>query len=483
MRTMIGAGDAMDIVLEHAHAREPSEVGAVESLGLVLARAVTADRDYPPFDRATMDGFAVRLAHAGRTVAVRGESRPGVAPLVGPDDDACVEIMTGAPCPPGTEAVVMKEQVERGDRGVTVPAEVIAGQNVMRAGAECRLGTAVLPEGAVVTPIALGLLATLGQASVLARTLPSLALLVTGDEVVQPGSRPGQVEIRDSNGPMLSAMARAVGIANPMLLPVRDSKESLACALGASASADVVVLTGGVSAGNYDCVPEAIAASGATILFHKVRQQPGKPMLFAVHRGRLLFGLPGSPLGCHLCFHRYVQPALRALAGLAAPHPRERGRLSAAWSTTSERQQFVLARAQRRGAWSSVAPLVPKGSSDIFTPWAANAYVLVPEGTRRLDIGAEVEREDRGHDMSGPAAPGRCGTEHLTHVHVVVLAAGSGSRLGLGPKAHVVLGDETFLSRIVRSCREAELGPVLVVGGQGDARIADACAGSARGSR
>ncbi len=175
-----------------------------------------------------------------------------------------------------------------------------------------------------------------------------------------------------------------------MLLAVRDSKESLGQALDASASADVVVLTGGVSAGNYDRVPEAIAASGATILFHKVKQQPGKPMLFALQGRRLLFGLPGTPLGCHLCFHRYVQPALRALAGLAPKHGRERGRLATAWSTTSDRQQFVLARANRHGTGWDVTPVVPKGSSDIFAPWASNAYVEVPEGTRDLEAGAEV---------------------------------------------------------------------------------------------
>jgi molybdopterin molybdotransferase len=224
------------------------------------------------------------------------------------------------------------------------------------------------------------------------RARPSLALLVTGDELVHGGARPGDVEIRDSNGPMLTAMARAAGLANPTTVSVRDTPEALASALEASSTADVVVLTGGVSAGNYDLVPAALAAYGATVVFHKVRQQPGKPILFAVKGSRLFFGLPGTPLGCHLGFHRYVIPAARSLAGLAATPP-EQGRLVAAWSTRSDRQQFLLARVERRdGVWeTTVSP--PRGSSDLFTAWNANAYVEVPEGTRELAAGATVSFE------------------------------------------------------------------------------------------
>jgi molybdopterin molybdotransferase len=139
-------------------------------------------------------------------------------------------------------------------------------------------------------------------------------------------------------------------------------------------------------------VPAALAAHGATVVFHKVRQQPGKPILFAVKGPRLFFGLPGTPLGCHLGFHRYVTPAVRALAGLPLISP-EVGLVGDAWSTNSDRQQFVLARVeQREGSWS-VTPLAPKGSSDLFTPWDANAYMNVREGTRELAVDARVEFE------------------------------------------------------------------------------------------
>jgi molybdopterin molybdotransferase len=389
---VISAAEALSLVLRHAHPLASEETAVRHAAGRVLAEDVTADRDHPPFDRSVMDGFAVRLSHAGRAVAIRGEARPGHAPTAVPDDDACVEIMTGSPCPPGTQAVVMKEEV-RTEAGFASFPEVIAlGQNIVPRGSERLLGDVVLPSGAVLSPIALALLAAVGRTKVCTRRLPSIALLRTGDELAVDDRAPGDGEIRDSNGPMLEAMARGLGITLLTSRVVKDTPEALALALDASHQADVVVLTGGVSAGNYDLVPGALLAHGANIVFHKVSQQPGKPILFATLDARLAFGLPGTPLGCHLGFHRYVSQAVRAMAGLS-PAPEETGTMSASWSTRSERQQFVLARVtQRSGAWS-VTPRAARGSSDLFTPWDANAYLNVPEGTRALRLGQEVRFE------------------------------------------------------------------------------------------
>ena len=400
MKTMIGAAEAHALVLEHAKPIAPKSIWAVDSAGFSLAQPVVADRDYPPFDRATMDGYAVRLEHAGRSVVVRGEARPGLQESAGPDADACVEIMTGAPCPPGTEAVVMKEQVTRDPQSqgteprsrVLLPATVASGQNIVRIGSECKRGDVVLPEGAVMTSVTLGLLAAVGADEVSARKV-NVAVLITGDEVVQSVDELGRVQIRDSNGPMIVAMARAASVTFITLYNVKDTTRALAEALKWASDADVVVLTGGVSAGNYDLVPKAVADHGATIVFHKVRQQPGKPMLFAVKGPRLFFGLPGTPLGCHLGMFRYVVPALRALAGLPPPAPPAAGKLACSWSSPSDRAQFVLARVARDTSDASVfgvTPLVSKGSSDLFTPWSANAYVHIDEGTRQLAAGAEV---------------------------------------------------------------------------------------------
>jgi molybdopterin molybdotransferase len=222
---------------------------------------------------------------------------------------------------------------------------------------------------------------------------PSLAILVTGDEVVESGARPGPYEIRDTNSKMLTVMARSARIWNLVIYYVHDTAQALAHGLKIAEDNDVVVLTGGVSAGNYDLVPKALEAYGASVVFHKVAQQPGKPLLFAVKGRRLFFALPGTPLGCHLGFFRYVTPALRVLAGRTPGHAQGHGVLAAAWSTKSDRQQFVLARVETAGGESSVTLLAPKGSSDLFSVWSANAYVTVPEGTKSLEMGADVAFE------------------------------------------------------------------------------------------
>jgi molybdopterin molybdotransferase len=390
MRTMIGADEALDLVRDHAQPLAPVEAEAARALGMVLAEAALADRDYPPFDRASMDGVAVTETAAGRRLDVSGESRPGLAPVASPGAASCVEIMTGAACPPGTFAVIPKEDLRRDGPAVVIPASVAAGQHIVRAGAECRARAVVLPPGTVLTPHTLGLLAAIGKLRVVVRPRPRLSLIVTGDELVTPERAPGPFEIRDSNGPMLLAMAHAAGLSDARLRVARDSLGSFAQALASSSDADIVVLTGGVSAGNYDAVPQALAEHGATAVFHKVRQQPGKPLLFAVKGGRLFFGLPGTPLGCHLGFFRYVRAAIRALAGHAEEPRPSHGRLTKAWRATGDRRQFVLARvAGEPGAWE-VTPLGARGSSDLFSAWSADAYVDAGEGPRQIDAGSEI---------------------------------------------------------------------------------------------
>ncbi len=390
---MITADQALARVVDLARALPARGFAPEDALGLVLAESVTSDRDYPPFDRATMDGFAVQTGHAGRRVAIGGEVRPGAASTITVDDMVCLEIMTGAPIPRGARAVVRKEDVARHGAMADLPETIADGQNIVRRGAEARHADVVVPAGARVHPIASALLAFVGVRTVTAHPLPSLAILVTGDEVVR-GRSPRNHEIRDSNGPMLAAMAHAVGVGKVHSTRVRDTLDDLAQALAATRDADVVVLTGGVSAGNHDLVPGAVEAHGGSVVFHRVNQQPGMPLLFAVRAAQLIFGLPGTPLGAHLGFHRYVAAALRVLAGRGASPASGLGRLSVPWATPSDRRQFVLASVEQTpdGAWT-ITPVRPRGSSDIFATWTANAYIAVPPGTSALAPGDRVPFE------------------------------------------------------------------------------------------
>jgi molybdopterin molybdotransferase len=251
----------------------------------------------------------------------------------------------------------------------------------------------VLHSGQTITPLAIAVLASFGLESVAVIPRPALAIVTTGAELVPPGGRPGPGRIRDSNGPMLRAMARELGIEPPPQLHADDRIEAILSALDATAEADLVLVTGGVSAGKYDLVPDALAAYGARQVFHRVSQKPGRPLLLARRGSQVIFGLPGNPLSCHFCFHRYVSAAVGQMQGRAAPVEPPRGRLAAAAEPRPTRTHFIPARAEHvapAGAapdqWQ-LDPLPAASSADVFTCSRANCYLEAPPGRAPIPAG------------------------------------------------------------------------------------------------
>jgi molybdopterin molybdotransferase len=288
---------------------------------------------------------------------------------------------------------VINEQVVDVDAGarVRLPERIVAGQHVVKRGSECRAGVVVARAGTRVTPLAVAALTTVGRVRVKVVPPPSVAVISTGDELVPADRRPDEVQIRDSNGPMLASMALRAGTAAPLSLHAEDNMESLAAALHRASEVDLVLLSGGVSAGRYDLVPAAIEAYGATPVFHKVTQKPGKPLLFAKKGGQLIFGMPGNPLSGHFCFVRYVEPVVRRMMGCHAEEPNREGRLATELEVSSERTLFLQARASFEGGKeASLTPLLAKGSADIFAALDANAYLRLPPGEHRLQSGDRV---------------------------------------------------------------------------------------------
>lgn len=260
-----------------------------------------ADRREPPFDRAMMDGYAVRLADAGseQAVEIAGQLVAGQTASARLMPGSCIEIMTGAACPEGTEAVVPKEHVVREAQSARFLGELRFQQHMALRGSECRGGSVVLRAGDRITPLAVGVLASVGLREVRIVPAPTLGILTTGGELIGSGQLPGSVQIRDSNGPMLAAMAIAGGLVPARMLHAGDDIGAIVAALEAMQDCELVVLTGGVSMGRYDLVPESFRQIGAERLFHKVSQKPGKPLLFARRGRQLFFGLPGNPLAAH----------------------------------------------------------------------------------------------------------------------------------------------------------------------------------------
>jgi molybdopterin molybdotransferase len=273
---------------------------------------------------------------------------------------------------------------------VILPDRITPGEHVTPQGSECQTGELVLKPGDTITPLAVAVIASLGRTNVLLRRRPSLAVITTGSELVPPGGQPGPGQIRDSNGPMLVSMARDMGIEDPAHLHVADSREEILHALAEVAEHDVVLLTGGVSMGNYDFVPETLDAYGAKLVFHKVAQKPGKPLLLAKKGPQLLFGLPGNPLACHLCFHRYVSAAIRVSEGKPPVAPSFSGQLEEPVRPRKVRTYFVPGWAERPAGAGEVWPVHPLpgvSSADVFTPCRANCYLEVPPGEEPVAAG------------------------------------------------------------------------------------------------
>jgi len=389
---MIDPDEALTLVVEATVPRRRRALPVDDSCGLRLAEEVRADRAYPAFDRAMMDGYAVRVADAGRTVVVTGELAAGGVSPRSFQQGECIEIMTGAICPPRAEAIVPKECAHRSANRVSLPKHIEPGQHIAPRGSECEAGSLVLRPGDVVTPLAVAVMASFGRKEVLVTPRPTVGIIVTGGELVATGAEPAAGQIRDSNGPMLAAMAAELGLDRPAALRVEDKIEAIVEAVRALADRDLILLSGGVSMGSYDLVPDALRVFGAEIVFHKARQKPGKPLLFARREDQLFFGLPGNPLSCHFCFHRYVSAAVRVMLGMPGVRQVCCGRLTEAIRPKAERTFFVPAAAsldRQTRSWCLV-PMPGVTSADVFHSCRANCYVHVPAGRNPIPAGDEL---------------------------------------------------------------------------------------------
>ena len=390
-RHVVDLPEALESVLAHARRLEPVELALADAAGLVLAEPVVADRDLPPFDRVLVDGFAVRADGIGRRLRIAGEVRAGGRWSGELEDGTCVSIMTGAPCPAGAAAVVRSEDVTVGEDCIAVPASLVVGANLVAAGSECERGRIVAVPGDRVTPLVTACLATFGRSKVRVVPRPRIGIIATGDEIVPVGQRSTTATIQGSNAPMLACLAALAGLVEVAWVHAPDDLEELGRALAATRECDIVATTGGISAGAYDLVPEALASAGGEILFRGVRQRPGRPMLAAVLGRRLVLGLPGTPLAALVAFWRYVLPAARAMAGAAVPDRSRTGYLRSYVARGSDVWSLVLAQITGETARGvELEPCGGRGGGDIFTPTLADALLEIPPGQGTLEPGSPV---------------------------------------------------------------------------------------------
>ena len=429
--------EALEVVLHQAAGAGlelgQEKIALVDSAGRALAESVKADRDQPPFDRATRDGFAVRAEEwsAGSRLKVAGQVRAGESWAGGElAVGSAIGIMTGAAVPPGADAVAMIEHAERagGEVGAAAGRSLRVGENVVKRGSEARLGEQLLAAGTVMGAAEIAVAATCGRAELAVHKRPVVAIVATGDELVELDEAPGERQIRNSNSYALAALVQASGGVARRIGIARDTREDLRARISEGMKCDVLLLSGGVSAGKYDLVEEVLAEFGAEFLFTGVKMQPGKPVVFGrvpkasgstgqpgsdstgqqagsligtgfspsvsaeKSRGALapegtgsewmyFFGLPGNPVSTQVTFHCFVEPLLRAMCGAGVAGPRFVQATLAEDVRGKEGLTRLLPALLRFDLERPEVRLVGwQGSGDLAANARANCYAVLPDG-------------------------------------------------------------------------------------------------------
>ena len=345
-----------------------------------------------------MDGFAVRAADfATPDVCLRitQDVPAGALPTADVRPGTCARIMTGAPLPPGANAVVPVEWTDVDGTDVRFSRPATPGLYVRRAGEDVRPGERVFESGHVITPPAIGMLAALGYADVRVRVPPRVAVIATGDELVGAAETPGPGQIRDANGPALAAQVRSAGGTPPPPDVARDTETDTRRALERALAADVVVLSGGISMGERDVVKKVLLDMGAELLFWKVRQRPGKPLAFALLDGRPTFALPGNPVSSAVGFEQYVRPLLaKRLGRTSVTRPLHPARLAEPVAKKAGLHHFVRGQtAVDEAGTLHVRPTGPQGSHLYSSVTRADGLIHLPEALENPPAGALVQVE------------------------------------------------------------------------------------------
>ncbi|MBL8178055.1 MAG: molybdopterin molybdotransferase MoeA [Bryobacterales bacterium] len=365
------------------------QIGLPSAFARILAEDAAADRDYPPVARSIRDGFALRSQDLPGTFQVVGEIRAGESSTLSVGPKQAIEIMTGAPVPSGADTVVMVEHVSRQGLAITTDRRNQPGEFINPAAAEAAQGAILLTKGQVLTYPRIALLATIGKSEIEVYAKPSISILSTGDEVVDIHQPVQPWQVRNSNAWSLAAQVTRAG-GNPVLLPIaRDDYAHTRELIERGFQSDLLLLSGGVSAGKYDLVEKVLSDIGAEFFFDRVKIQPGQPLVFGKAAGKYFFGLPGNPASTMVTFEVFARAAVERLAGLATPS------LPLAWATLTEPfrhkpglTRFLPARLSPDGY--EITPIRWQGSSDVPSLARANAYLVADESRESWDAGDRI---------------------------------------------------------------------------------------------
>jgi molybdopterin molybdotransferase len=397
---MIKPEEALDIILAHTKRCEAVELPLTELDGYVLAQEVIAGHNVPPFDNSAMDGYALLaedVAGAGEetpvTLRLTEEQPAGQSTKTRVEPGTAIKVMTGAPVPAGADVVVPIEQAAAAGARVDILAALPAGRNIRRAGEDMPQGSLALAADTPVTPVAVGLLASLGYARAEVFAKPKVAVIGTGNELVPVDQPLSPGKIRDSNSYALTAQARATGVRVERLGIAGDTKEDVhRLVTDALSVADVVVTSGGVSVGDYDFVKDVLAEMGADLKFWGVKQKPGKPLAFWTLGEKLIFGLPGNPVASLLCFEEYVRPALLKMMGRTKlRRPIVTAEMTHDLKKKPGRQHFIGVSLTAENGRYRATVNGRQGSGILKSIAEIDGIAMVPSDTAQLKAGETVE--------------------------------------------------------------------------------------------
>ncbi len=381
---MIRVEEATEIILEHAKLIASEDCPIDHVHGRVLRETIFADRDFPPFDRVAMDGIAIQFAvfqEGIRRFSVEGQVPAGQQPISLQHRNGCLEVATGAALPEGADTVVPYEQIQIEGTAAEIQAESVRfRQNIHHQGTDQKQGTALLQPGRLLGPAELAILATVGKTTISVSRHLRIALVATGDELVRPEATPLPWQIRLSNPYTLKSLLETMPVQVETFHCLDDFNVIKNLVKKILAEYDVLILSGGVSAGKRDFIPEVLQACSAEILLHKVSQRPGKPLLFGqVPGGATVFALPGNPVSAFMCTCKYLMPWIEKSQGLAHPPP-EWAFLQEPLEFKPDLTWFVPVRIENQQGKLCAYPRPGHGSGDLANLLAADGFLELPRG-------------------------------------------------------------------------------------------------------
>ncbi|MBS1840020.1 MAG: molybdopterin molybdotransferase MoeA [Acidobacteria bacterium] len=380
-------------LIAHPGALKYESVSLRNSLGRVLVNEIRADRLYPPFDRSLRDGYAVRASDVAPNAKLKliGELKAGDTPQISVAPGTCVQIMTGAAVPQGADAVVMIEHTRSEADTIVFDRPALAGQHIVPRGREAAEGQVLLVRSARIGFAEIAVAAQVGAIDLQVYRKPRVAILSTGDEVVSAEEKPGDFQIRNSNAYSLAAQVTLRGGEPVVLVNAKDTEQDLHEKIARGLKEDMLVLSGGVSAGKYDLVEKVLRDLGAHFHFDAVAIRPGKPTVFAICNGKPVFGLPGNPISTMVTFELFASLALELLSGAQAkPLAFLDARLGESLQEKTGLAHFLPARLTWPDGTPTIAPLKWQGSGDLAAVAKANCFLYIPADRSKFECGETV---------------------------------------------------------------------------------------------